>query len=95
MPKFNRKPVEVEAVKFEDTEESILAIRVMVSGVNDDDSVMVDRSDLNNPVLVVENSITGGKSFLSVGDYVVSDSDGNLYNWQKGLFELAHEEVIE
>ena len=88
MSKFKRKPDEVEAIRFVDDSAIITAIASLVASDNKDNTVRVDYSDPDNPVLIIEAD--GAYDCLYVGDYLVKDTDDNLYVWSAALFELTH-----
>ena len=88
MSKFKRKPDEVEAIRFVDDSATITAIASLVASDNKDNTVRVDYSDPDNPVLIIEAD--GSYDCLYVGDYLVKDTDDNLYVWSAALFELTH-----
>ena len=88
MSKFKRKPDEVEAIRFVDDSAAITAIASLVASDNKDNTVRVDYSDPDNPVLIIEAD--GAYDCLYVGDYLVKDTDDNLYVWSAALFELTH-----
>ena len=88
MSKFKRKPDEVEAIRFVDDSATITAIANLVASDNKDNTVRVDYSDPDNPVLIIEAD--GSYDCLYVGDYLVKDTDDNLYVWSAALFELTH-----
>ncbi len=88
MSKFKRKPDEVEAIRFVDDSVTIIAIANLVAYDNKDNTVRVDYSDPDNPALIIEAD--GSYDCLYVGDYLVKDTDDNLYVWSAALFELTH-----
>ena len=88
MSKFKRKPDEVEAIRFVDDSAIITAIASLVASDNKDNTVRVDYSDPDNPVLIIEAD--GAYDCLYVGDYLVKDTDDNLYVWSAALFEFTH-----
>ena len=88
MSKFKRKPDEVEAIRFVDDSVIITAIANLVASDNKDNTVRVDYSDPDNPALIIEAD--DFYACLYVGDYLVKDTDDNLYVWSAALFELTH-----
>ncbi len=88
MSKFKRKPDEVEAIRFVDDSVIIIAIANLVASDNKDNIVRVDYSNPDNPALIIEAD--GSYDCLYVGDYLVKDTDDNLYVWSAALFELTH-----
>ena len=88
MSKFKRKPDEVEAIRFLDDGAIITAIANLVTPDNKDTTVRVDYSAPDNPVMIIESDGTYAR--LYVGDYLVKDTDDNLYVWPNSLFELTH-----
>ena len=88
MPKFRKKPVVIEAVKFTDTEESILELSEL--GL---DPVRVDYADLDNPVLKIET--LEGLMLATEGDYIIKGVQGELYACKPYIFEETYEEVSE
>lgn len=79
---YTTLPINVEALQFLDDADRLIEIQELA-----DEDISVDYLDKNNPVL------TGLASGIRIplGDYIVKESNGELYHWEKELFELTHE----
>lgn len=87
--RYRKKPLVIEAVKFEDTDECLMAL-------SDDlglDPVRVDYADRDNPIIKIdtlEGEMTG-----RVGDYVIKGIRGEFYLCKADIFEATYEAVEE
>jgi hypothetical protein len=77
--KFRTKPMEVEAVQW------------LPGGKSIKTYPMVERDEVTGAMFIQTIS---GASFLSVGDYIVTQMDGkNYYPVRKDIFEKKYEAV--
>ncbi|MFP3684231.1 hypothetical protein SB847_10795 [Bacillus sp. SIMBA_026] len=88
MAKYRKKPVEIEAVKFEDTTESISAI----SELSHDRLIRVDYRQ--KPVVMYIPMLEGVMT-AQVGDYIIRGIKGELYPCKPDIFEKTYERVNE
>ncbi|MEG7333236.1 hypothetical protein [Bacillus sp. 0102A] len=88
MAKYRKKPVEVEAVKFEDTTESISAI----AEIAHDNLIRVDYRQ--KPVVMYIPTLEGVMT-AQVGDYIIRGVGGELYPCKPDIFEKTYEEVSD
>lgn len=85
--RYRKKPLVIEAIKFEDTDECLMAL-------SDDlglDPVRVDYADKGNPIIKIdtlEGEMTG-----RVGDYVIKGIRGEFYLCKADIFEATYEAV--
>lgn len=86
MAKYRKKPVEIEAVKFEDTTESISAIAEM----SHDNLIRVDYRQ--TPVVMRIPTLEGTMT-AQVGDYIIRDIEDELYPCKPDIFEKTYERV--
>ena len=84
--KYRKKPVVIEAVRFVDTEESILKLSEL--GL---DSIRVDYDDLDNPVLKIET--LEGLMIATEGDYIIKGVQGEFYPCKPDIFTQTYEEL--
>ncbi|GAN37488.1 hypothetical protein [Lacticaseibacillus paracasei] len=85
--KYCKKPVEIEAVQFDDDPDTLIKI-------NDGlglDPVNVSYEDPDNPVLKIPTR--AGVVFAHVGDYVVKNH-GEFYPLKPDIFEETYEPSI-
>ena len=88
MAKYRKKPVEVEAVKFEDTTESISAI----AEIAHDNLIRVDYRQ--KPVVMYIPTLEGVMT-AQVGDYIIRGIEGELYPCKPDIFEKTYERVSD
>ncbi|APH50416.1 hypothetical protein M3616_13165 [Bacillus velezensis] len=88
MAKYRKKPVEIEAVKFEDTTESISAI----AELSRDRLIRVDYRQ--KPVVMYIPTLEG-VMVAQVGDYIIRGIAGELYPCKPDIFEKTYERVNE
>ncbi|SIR92205.1 hypothetical protein [Bacillus velezensis] len=88
MAKYRKKPIEIEAVKFEDTTESISAISELSHGK----LIRVDYRQ--NPVVMYIPTLEGVMA-AQVGDYIIRGIKGELYPCKPDIFEKTYERVNE
>lgn len=86
MAKYRKKPVEVEAIQFDGTEETIISILTMARGSKRAKALRVDAGDLIIPTLE-------GTMRASVGDYVIKGVQGEVYPCKPDIFEMTYEKV--
>ena len=84
MAKYRKKPVIVEAVQYDGTEESLLKIMQLQS--RKPSWIRVDAGDLLIPTLE-------GVMRAKVGDYVIKGVKGELYPCKPDIFEQTYEPV--
>ena len=84
MAKYRKKPVVVEAVQYDGTEESLLKIMQLQS--HKPSWIRVDAGDL----LI---STLEGVMRATVGDYIVKGVKGELYPCKPDVFEKTYELV--
>lgn len=85
--KYREKPVEIEAVQFDDDPDTLIKI-------NDGlglDPVNVSYEDPDNPVLKIPTR--AGIVFARIGDYIVKDGD-EFYPLKPDIFEETYEPSI-
>lgn len=87
--RYRKKPIVVEAMRFEDTDECLMALSDEL-GL---DPVRVDYADKDNPIIKI-NTLEGEMSG-HVGDYVVKGIRGEFYLCRADIFEEIYEEVEE
>ncbi|WEV37717.1 hypothetical protein [Lactobacillus sp. ESL0677] len=87
--KYRKKPVVVEAIRFFDTTESMLAL-------NDElglDPVRVSYKDPKHPVLKIET--LEGMMIANVGDYIIKGVNGEFYPCKPDIFNKTYEPAEE
>ncbi|MEK4547346.1 hypothetical protein NYE64_13760 [Bacillus sp. FSL L8-0173] len=88
MAKYRKKPVEVEAVKFEDTANSITDISNLAGG-----RTIVYSYQSESPTLTIQT--LEGDMIAQVGDYIIRGIEGELYLRKPDIFEKTYEEVTD
>lgn len=82
--KYKKKPVIIEAIQFEDTDERIYELSEFMRGVR------VNYED-NNPYIPIET--LEGTMRASVGDYIIKGVNGEFYPCKPDIFEKTYEKV--
>ncbi|MEK4267942.1 hypothetical protein [Bacillus sp. FSL W8-0940] len=88
MAKYCKKPVKVEAVKFEDTAESISAIAEIAH-----DNLI--RVDYRQKPVVMRIPTLEGVMIAREGDYIIRGIEGELYPCKPDIFEKTYERVSD
>jgi hypothetical protein len=84
---YRKKPVEIEAIQFEDTPE---VLSELSDFINNQD-LRVDYKDPENPVIKIET--LEGVMEASVGDYIIKGVNGEFYPCKPDIFNKTYEEV--
>ena len=85
--KYQKKPVIIEAIQFQDDAETITAIsEFMQKGFSVDYS-----DDKDNPTLKI--STLEGIMTANVGDYIIKDVKGEFYTCKPDIFEETYNEI--
>lgn len=84
---YRKKPVEIEAIQFEDTPE---VLSELSDFINNQD-LRVDYKDPENPVIKIET--LEGVMKASVGDYITKGVNGEFYPCKPDIFNKTYEEV--
>lgn len=86
--KFRKKPVVIEAVKFEDTIESLKQL----AGLYDlGEPVRVSYQNPDKPVVLIKT--LEGVMTAQIGDYIIKGVKGELYPCKPDIFEATYEEA--
>lgn len=88
MPTFRKKPVEIEAVQFFDTSDSIEEICELMCDL---DAVRIDYAIPNEPKIPIDT--LEGTMYASVGDYIIKGVKGELYPCKPDIFEMTYDPV--
>lgn len=88
MTRYKKKPVEIEAVKFEDTAESLASI----SDLAPDKLLVVNYKTrpLTMTIATEERSMTATE-----GDYIIKGVEGEVYPCKPDIFHKTYEQVGE
>lgn len=86
MAKYRKKPVVVEAVKFEDAAHSIADISNLAGGKT---IVFSYQSDQLTLTILTLN----GDVIAQVGDYIIRGAEGELYPCKPDIFEKTYTKV--
>lgn len=84
---YRKKPVEIEAIQFEDTPE---VLSELSDFINNQD-LRVDYKDPENPFIKIET--LEGVMKASVGDYIIKGVNGEFYPCKPDIFNKTYEEV--
>ena len=84
--KYRKKPVVIEAVRYDDTEESIVEIINLTTQGMDARTITSTSSGLRIRTLE-------GMMNASVGDYIIKGVKGELYPCKPDIFEQTYEKV--
>lgn len=86
MAKFRKKPVEIEAVKFEDTTESMIAITELAP--NEVLTISYKTRPITLKIPTLEGDMTATE-----GDYIIKGVEGEIYPCKPDIFHKTYEEV--
>lgn len=86
--KYRKKPVIIEAIRFEDNPDCIVEIHEFMGG----NITRVNYEDRDNPCLKIET--LEGVMKASVGDYIIKGVNGEFYPCKPDIFEKTYERVI-
>ena len=84
--KYRKKPVVIEAVKFQDTYECVEELQEL--GL---ESTRISYKEKDNPVLIIET--LEGDMKASLGDYVIKGINGEFYPCKPDIFDKTYEKV--
>lgn len=87
--KYRKKPVTIEAIKFADNADCILAIHKFIG----QETTSVNYEDKDNPYINIET--LEGAIRASVGDYIIKGVNGEFYPCKPDIFAKTYEEVTE
>ena len=85
--KYRKKPVEIEAIQFADTTETLVKLQDEL-GL---DPVRVDYTSTNSPLLKIET--LEGTMIARVGDYIIKGVNGEFYPCKPDIFEKTYEKI--
>lgn len=85
--KFRKKPVEIEAVQFQDDSESLIKLQDEL-GL---DPLKVDYAIPDEPVLKIET--LEGTMAGQVGDYIIKGVNGEFYPCKPDIFVKTYEKI--
>lgn len=97
MPKFRKKPVEIEAIQWDGTRESIDAICDWVNGGDDnydDPTITYCYSGVDDVDNVIITTLEGDHR-VSVGDFVIRGVAGEHYPCKPDIFAKTYDEIEE
>lgn len=98
---YHKEPMVVQAIKLEESEQSITEVLNFVWGVNYPnfgktvESLLVDIKKRGGIELNGQNSITEGLVLAGFGDYIVKEANSTFYVVSADLFEKYYHEVKE
>lgn len=90
--KYRKKPVEIEAIVWDGTEESFNGIAQLGCTVYQDDSC--EMYELIIPTLE-DGSKNQVKHIASKGDYIIKGLLGEFYPCKPDIFQLSYEPVVD
>ena len=91
MPKFRKKPVVIEAVKFENSEAGLKALSDM--GLNSLRISYPFKQYLTPSVPILTITTREGDMDANVGDYIIKGVQGEFYPCKPDIFEATYEPV--
>lgn len=91
--RFRKKPVVIEAVRFDGTEESAQEVLDFIGGQNLG-SVFAVPHKVSGEWLVVIETLEGAVS-ASPGDWIIKGVQGEFYPCKPDIFEATYERVEE
>lgn len=88
MPKYRKKPVEVEAVRFKGSSTQLHAIKKWMGGEDYIEPGIVT-ADMNNLII---DTLEGAMKAVP-GDYIIKGVQGEFYPVKASIFEQTYEIV--
>ncbi|WP_374787954.1 hypothetical protein [Lactococcus lactis] len=86
--KYKKKPVIIEAIKFDSiTADSLIEIKEIL-GFQD---LIISFKEPNNPVIKIKT--LEGTMSANIGDYIIKGVQGELYPCKPDIFEATYEIV--
>ena len=89
MAKYRKKPIVIEAIRFEDTPECLAALSEFI----DDQELHVGRGPYEPPKLLLET--LEGMHQATLGDYIIKGIAGEFYPCKPDIFDATYERVEE
>ncbi len=90
MPKFRKKPVEVEAVQFNGTDESVVAIMQLQKPVKGGVARAIDIDHGGKTIFI---HTLEGKMEASLNDWIIKGVEGEIYPCKPEIFKKTYDEV--
>jgi len=99
---YRKKPVEIEAIKFEKTAKSIYEVNEFINGKAPDNRGVVASERWDDYVsyifsaggiLIKTLESKGDGHFASFGDYIIKGVKGEFYACKPDIFELSYDKV--
>ncbi|MBZ1505966.1 hypothetical protein J6K59_01435 [Leuconostoc mesenteroides] len=87
MNKYQKKPVVVEAIQYDDKPETDIELQEKF-GI---DPVRVSYKNPDDPILIIET--LEGEMKAHVGDYIIRGVHGELYPCKPDIFEETYQKV--
>ena len=88
--KYRKKPVEIEALKFDNTKESIQELCIWIDKEDKYGEIFIDYR--YTPPVVSINTLEG-KMIVGIGDYIIKGINGEFYPCKPDIFKKTYEEV--
>lgn len=94
MPKYVKKPVVIEAIKWEGQQE-LEALPVWIQDAIKEQTVWfgINSHSDTTPVMLIET--LEGIHKAQVGDYIIQGVKGELYPCKPDIFDATYEEVLD
>lgn len=89
MAKYQKRPVEVEAVRWDGSDEALDAIYAMAGDARR--AVVVRKHASGGAQRVLSIVTLEGEMVANEGDYVIRGVQGELYPCKPGIFEATYE----
>jgi hypothetical protein len=86
MGKYRKKPVVIEAVQFDGTEQSLIEICSFATG-------KAISSEYGGKAIRIPT--LEGQMIADIGDFIIKGVQGEFYPCKPDIFELTYEEVYE
>lgn len=88
--KFKKKPVEIEAIKFDGTNHMEIATWM----INSDRPQYARNLYLNPSDTQLSITTLEGTMFADIGDYIIRGVKNEFYPCKPDIFELTYEEIL-
>ncbi|WP_121605320.1 hypothetical protein [Virgibacillus sp. Bac332] len=86
--KYRKKPVVIEAIKFDDKTETLVALTEFM---NDQPEIVIGY-ETKKPILKIET--LEGTMTANEGDYIIKGVNGEFYPCKPDIFHQTYEKVV-
>lgn len=90
---YVKKPLEIQAVQYSDSNESFTEIYKWLEEHQSKDGKLFCVCNANDPVYFIINTLEGDMNLMP-GDYLIKGIKGEFYPCKPDIFEMTYQESI-